>query len=149
MSYVKMIDLLRRGEKFHNDLAAYYESLKESARREDVKMMLEYIKRHETFLAQTLKAYEAEAPSKVLDTWFQYEPEASLMDAINSVAIDPDMTPDDVIELAVKLDECLISLYKQMKEFSPPAEVLEAVDKLLEIEEEQRNKMVHGLQGGQ
>jgi len=148
MSYVKLIDLLKKGEDFHRNLAAYYEQLEQEATRSDVKYMLEHMRLHEEVLANAIHAYESEAPAGIIDNWYQYEPDTNLAKMIAEVEVGPDMTPDDAIEMAVRFDSAMVMLYKQLREMSPPTEVREALDKILEMEEEQRKRLVRGLQGG-
>jgi len=148
MSYIKLIDLLKKGEKFHRDLAAYYEDLEHEASNPQVKCMLEHMRLHEEILANSIHAYEMEAPSGTIDMWFQYEPETNLAKMIAEADVSPDMGPDEVIEMAVKFDNAMVMLYRQLREMSPPTQVREAFDKLLEMEEEQRKRLVRGLQGG-
>jgi len=148
MSYIKVIDLLKKGEKFHRDLAAYYESLEHEASKPEVKAMLEHMRLHEEALANTIHVYEAEAPTGVLETWFQYEPEANLAKLIAEVEVSPDMDHDDVVELALNFDNAMVILYQQLREMSPPTEVREAIDRVLELETEERKRLFRALQSG-
>lgn len=148
MSYIKVIDLLKKGEKFHRDLAAYYENLEHEALKPEVKAMLEHMRLHEEALANTIRMYEAEAPKGVLETWFQYEPEANLAKMVSEVTVSPDMSRDDVVEMALNFDNAMVILYKQLREMSPPTEVREAIDRVLELETEERKRLFRALQDG-
>lgn len=148
MSYIKVIDLLKKGENFHRDLAAYYENLEHDALKPEVKAMLAHMRLHEEALANTIHIYESEAPKGVLDTWFQYEPEANLAKMVSEIEVEADMSPDDVVEMALSFDNAMVILYQQLREMSPPTEVREAIDRVLELETEERKRLFRALQDG-
>jgi rubrerythrin len=146
MAAMQMIDLLRRGERFHGGLAAYYEALRNVARREDVQQVLDYLVEHERSIEKCFHEYETTAPKGVSGTWFKITPETCLKKLMEETEIDPDMTVDDLIQHALRFDDCLVALYRQLTEMAISEDLGEALNRILSLEETHERRMVWDLQ---
>ncbi len=60
MSFENFKDILDHARAFHRQLSSYYKKLGDKAERERVKMLLDYMSRHEAHLDESLKQYEEE-----------------------------------------------------------------------------------------
>ena len=146
MGSMRMMDLLKKGEAFHEQLAAYYERLSHEVDREEVRIILEYVSRHETYLGHCFEDYEKHAPKAVAEHWFKWIPDTRFSALMEAEAIPHDAEVDDVIRMARRFDDCLIQLYQELVEMSPPGQLRDALGKLLEMEQQQEKLMVRNLQ---
>ncbi len=62
-------NVIEQVRRFHQWASQYYHRLADSTQRDLAKLLLEYMSGHERRLADCLDEYEAEAPTKILDTW--------------------------------------------------------------------------------
>jgi len=146
MAYITMLDLLRRAQAFHQNLARYYDALSHEAQREDVKFVLEYMSRHEQVLEECIRQYERDAPKGVLRRWFQYSPETGLAEMMRNADLSPDMDVGQVIRTAMEFDDALIKIYRQLRDIAVPSELQDALTNLIEMEETEKRRMVRKLQ---
>ncbi len=123
--------LLDRARDVHHDLSERYEHLSRTAEGERVRLLLEYMSRHEDYLEQCLAQYEEDAEGHVLDYWMRFEPE---MDLSECGVLTPDMSIAEVITVALRLDECLVRFYRQIAENATSVEVRELFVRLTALE---------------
>ena len=135
-------DVLDHARTFHNELRRLYEQLSTETQKERVKMLLEYLSHHEKHLEQSLAAYEESASERVLDTWFKYVPQEDKLKEFQDVKLEPDMSIDDVVDVALRMDNCLVEFYKDMAEVAVIPEVKEVFTNLLAMEEKEKRKLV-------
>lgn len=135
-------DVLDHARIFHNELRRLYEQLSTETEKERVRMLLDYLSRHEEHLEESLAAYEEGASKRVLDTWFKYVPAEDKLEKFRDVKLEPDMSVDDVVDVALRMDDCLVDLYKEMAEVAVSQEVKEVFTNLLEMEEQEKHKLV-------
>nr|MBS0019122.1 hypothetical protein [Gammaproteobacteria bacterium] len=134
-------DVLDHARSFHHQVGALYQRLENQAEKERVQMLLDYLGRHERHLEKSLADYEEEASKRIMDTWFQYTLEEDPSDLLSEVQIKGDMSVDDVVRLALRLDDYLIDLYKNMAENTDIPEVKEMFTNLLELEQQEEHQI--------
>lgn len=135
-------DVVDHTRNFHHQLSEFYEKLKRETERERVKMLLDYLSRHEKHLEETLAQYEDDVSEKILDAWFQYVPEEEDQDlSPEKLHVKPDMSVEDVIRMALQLDDYLVKLYEGMVERANFPEVREAFLNLLELEKQEQHQV--------
>jgi rubrerythrin len=144
MAFETTKDVLDHAKEFHHQLSDYYGQLREKADRERVKMLLDYLSRHEKHLEESLADFENEVSEKILKTWFQYPPPKATLAACQTLVLeeDPDISVDGVIELALKMDECLVQLYQAMIKSSESEDVRGIFQNLLEMEKHEEVELV-------
>ncbi|MBU1909561.1 MAG: hypothetical protein KJ726_05915 [Verrucomicrobia bacterium] len=135
-------DILERAREFHAQLSRFYERMGESVDHEKIRMLLTYMSRHETNLAECLTRYKREAAERVLDTWFKYVSEKATCKSFEGVVIRPDATVEEVVQIALRLDRCLVDLYTEMAERAVSQEVRDLFMSLLKTEQKEENQMV-------
>jgi rubrerythrin len=137
-------DVIDHVRAFHAQVGELYRRLAEGADRERVRLLLNYMGRHEKHLEASLAAFEEQAASGLLDTWFQYDPEEETLARLTDVAVDPGMGVDDVIALAMRVDDGLIGLYEELAACALSADVKELFANLLELEKQEKSKAIRG-----
>jgi rubrerythrin len=133
-------DVLEHARVFHKQLSELYHQLEGKAERERVRMLLDYLSRHEKHLDESLASYEEEASRMVLDTWFQYTPEADTSQLLAQIKLQPGMSVSDVVRVALRLDDYLVDLYRSMAEHSDIPEVREVFTNLLDMERQEKHQ---------
>ena len=135
-------DVVIQARTFHQELGLFYKKLEHHAHRERVKLLLEYLVDHERRMAEHMDALQESLPRTVLDTWFRNAPEMPAPVSMDTTGISPDMTPAEVICMALDLDERMLKVFKHVALQSPVQEVREAFMELYEEGRRERNKLV-------
>jgi len=110
------------------------------AQKQRVKLLLDYLSRHEKFLDEAMSAYEIDATRSVLDTWFKFVPMERSLEEIAQSKLSPDMSVEDVIAVSMRFHESLLELYDALETESVADEVKELFRdlRILEKKEELR-----------
>ncbi len=138
MQFKTVKDVVDHSRRLHQQISQYYQKLSEESAQARVSMLLEYLKRHEDHLEKTLCKFEQDKSQKVLDSWFQYAPDQNLDDVLAQVSVNENMSTDDVVEMALKLDDYFIDLYQDMVNSSTSTPVKEVFQNLLDMEEHEK-----------
>jgi rubrerythrin len=141
-------DVLDYVKQFHRKARNLYSELADQEEQERLKLLLDYLSRHENHLAKSLADYEQETSEKILNTWFQYVPDQALLEPINNIDIEPNLSVDEIVNLAMRLDNCLIELYKEMIDHSSAiSEVKEVFQNLLDMEKQEQHQLARSRLG--
>jgi rubrerythrin len=148
MAFETTKDVLDHAREFHTQLSDFYTLLSRLSEKQRVKLLLDYMSEHEKYLEETLTRYEEEVSKKILNTLFQYPPPKELLETCREVSINrtDELSVDDVIEIAVKLNQCLIDLYKEMIKNSETDLIREVFTNLMEMEKRQELELVRDAQ---
>jgi len=141
MHYQTVKDVVDHSRQLHQDISGLYAKLSENQAQERVGMLLEYLKRHEDHLEQSLNQFENDKSQKVLDNWLQYSPDQDISDVLASVTISDHMTTDQVVNMALKLDDYFIDLYQEMINNSASSSVKVVFQNLLDMEQQEKIRM--------
>jgi len=142
MRFEQVRDILDHASEFHKRLGEFYQNLADHDDAARIKMLLEYLGRHEKFLEQGIANFEESASKQVLDTWFQYTQDKAILKLPEASNIKPNMPVEEVIRMGLDLDDCLLKLYKDAAENSEVPEVKEVFNNLLEMEQEEEHHLV-------
>lgn len=141
MGKERIVDVLEHAREFHAQLSRYYDSLATVADRARVKIFLDYLsacaRRHEEALAE----YEEVAPRDVMDTWVSCATDARIGKALELKTLTPGMQVEEVLREALRLDECLSELYREVIDRAATDRVREVFTRLLETNQ----KDMHNL----
>lgn len=139
MSSQRTQDILQQARDFHQHLSLHYAALHTESDQPRLRLLLEYLTKHEAGLADMLVRYERDAPRPVMETWFPYMPEAG---ALMPAAADlPQGTSFD--ELLAAAQECsrkVIALYGQAEGMAVAPEVQEVFRSLRQLEEKEQTR---------
>jgi len=135
--------VLDYAKDFHHQLFRYYKTLNDKTDRVRVKMLLDYLAIHEEKLEKNIEHIEENISAKVLGTWFKYtlcedfRKELSFM----IIRID-DMSVEEIIRMAIQLDDCLIRIYKKIAQNSDIPEIRDIFTNLSELEDHEKRRFV-------
>lgn len=142
MGQERILDVIDHARNFHSQLGRYYDSLGAMADRDRVKIFLDYLsacaKRHEQALAE----YEEDAPREIVDTWLTCESDTLIGKALELKSLTPDMDVDTVLREALRLDECLSEMYREVIDRAPGERVREVFTRLLETNQKEMQNLV-------
>lgn len=145
MPFEQTRDVIEKARAFHRDMAAFYHRTEAVVERERVKMVLDWLASHEERMERKLAEVEASTAKRMLDSWYQYPPDADVQQAVARIEVRPDMRAQDVICMALHLDETLLRLYKRAADTAPMSEVRDVFESLLEEGKKEREKLVLDL----
>lgn len=140
MPYGQAKEILDYARDFHCHVSDFYQQLADKAQSARVKLLLDYLVRHEKHLAKTLEDYEKSSSSQALNTWYQYSQDKCIFTPLDTIQYTPDMTVDEVLKIGQTIDNCLIASYKGIAETTRNTEVREIFENLLQMEEQEKHK---------
>jgi len=141
-NFEQVKDVIEYSQEIHGRLAGFYNQLSENHQLNHVKMLLDYLKRHERNLADCLSQYEHDAAQQIMDTWLQYAPTRHLEDRIKYFPIHSGMTLQEVIDIALDLDNALVELYRDVRDNVDTPELKEVFQNLIDLENNEKKRMV-------
>ncbi len=141
MPYGQAKGIIDAGRAFHQRASAFYQQLYDKAEGARVKMLLDYLVRHEAHLERALADFNEESRLKALDAWYQYAQEQCILETFDVSQYPKDMTAEMVMEIGLNIDSCLVASYKGMAEGATSAEVREVFENLLLMEEQEKHKL--------
>ena len=97
--------------------------------------MTDYMSRHQVRIAASLAKLSPQQILRVGNTPLRYEPQAADCRCFEGMELSADATAADVLDAAVKLDECLVSLYRQVVQQPVDEEVKEIFESLIRSEQ--------------
>ncbi|MDY0189147.1 MAG: hypothetical protein RBR22_00280 [Desulfuromonas sp.] len=139
MPYGQAKEILKYAREFHNQVSKFYQKIADKGQSERVKLLLDYMVRHEKHLEKALKHYEQSITTKALEAWYQYSKEQRAFAELDSINYLENMSVDEVMKIASTIDNCLISSYKGIVETTNVPVVREIFSNLLEMEEQQKH----------
>jgi rubrerythrin len=147
MSNEQTRDILEHARQFHRQVSEFYDQLCCQTEKERIKMLLEYMSRHEKNMAQTLEDFEHSAPAHLLQTCFKVgHPFRPCCDVIKELDISSDMSVDDVIQMGLEFDDCLIAVYQDLAENAPDEQARSVFQNLLELEQKEKRQLARNAQ---
>lgn len=147
MRYETVKEVLDHARELHEGLAGYYRRLGGEAQGEKVRMLLDYLARHETAMAQSLGRYSRETAANIRDAWFRNAPDEDILACIPPARPVERMTLGEIIDLSIQLDDCIIDLYRRAAQAAELPEAREAFRSLLEGERQEKKRMVRQALG--
>ena len=147
MEYIQTRDILSKACDFHHKLSHYYDEERQRLDEQKVKLLLEYLSRHEKNLEALLKRCSEDAEPSITNTWFKYTPD-HLSEAMDpDVHIPADSTVDDIVQIALNVDNKLIEFYNDAAERAMSRDVRELFEKLARQEENEEHRLAKGVFG--
>jgi hypothetical protein len=134
--------VLKRAQEFHELLSIKYSDSSAYANRPDVKVLLTFISRHESALAQSLRDYERGASKAVLESYFEATPDFRNLMVTDTTHIAPDARFEDVVELALRYDEALMTIYRECEREAASEDLRDAIHNLLEMEQREEVRVM-------
>jgi len=135
-------DMLHHARDVHALIAKHFHELADKTDNPRVKMLLDYVEEHEKHLENTLNRYEADAPTNILNAWFQFSPCERKMDQLKSLFTDKNVSTDEVIDQVLTLDECIMDMYRKIATEAEAEDVRDMFKNILQMEENEQRKVV-------
>ena len=131
-------DFVDFGKALHSRIHALYDAINENVDQERVKMLLDYLSRHEQHLAQTLARYEKETHSGLLDAWLEYSPELDVDAVMADCMLAERPSTDEIFSAALAFDDTLVRLYREITAKANDPRVRSLFQDLLQQEEQEK-----------
>jgi len=112
MPVVTIADVLDQAGRFEKMLADYYQSVAESTVSEGVRLLTDYMSRHRERMSSQLAALTPSDARRIRSTPIHFQPKAADCHCLEGVELASDAPADDVLDVAVQFDQCLIRLYR-------------------------------------
>ncbi len=142
MSYSTVKDVLEYGRRLHEHARNLYQQLRDQTQRERVDMTLQLLAAHEDTLAKSMVSMQEHVSQKVLTEWHQFEP-GSISDALKGCRdLHPDISVDELTRVALKIDDYLIGLYRQMLSEATNNDSRQLFENLIALEESEKMRTV-------
>ncbi|HBY18744.1 MAG TPA: hypothetical protein DEH00_06185 [Candidatus Marinimicrobia bacterium] len=143
ISFKQARDVLNYAKDFHHQLSRYYKTLNDKTDQVRLKMLLDYLTIHEEKLEKNIEHIEENISAKVLETWFKYTLCEDLRKELSSMIIRiDDMSVEEIIRMAIQLDDCLIRIYKKIAQNSDIPEIRDIFTNLSELEDHEKRRFV-------
>ncbi len=114
MAIVTIAQVLVCTEDFERRLAEFYAELAKQTTREGVRLLTDYMSRHRQRTYEALSKLPDIEMYRVCKTRLKYEPHTAGYHSFEGVELPPDATAATVLDIAIKFDECLVKLYRQV-----------------------------------
>ena len=146
MASVQVRDILDSIRAFYGQLSERFKQAQQSVQGDQLPYLLEYIAIHEGQLGTGIEEFEENAEESLLDTWLQFGADETLTGILNQVELTPDMTEDEVLAAALKVDSQLISLYEELAGESSVPHVRELFEALARMQEARERQLARAVQ---
>ncbi len=140
MRFQRTRDLLLQAQTFHTMASEYYLDLERELDQKRMRILLDYLVKHEAHLASSMERFREDVSNAILDAWFDDAPDIELDKALASLAQHSPQNIDDVIRVGMHLGDYLIWAYESLAEQAETGEVREAFESLANLAKaEKRN----------
>ncbi|MFQ5952817.1 MAG: hypothetical protein ACE5JK_05365 [Candidatus Omnitrophota bacterium] len=146
MAFLQVKDILKRAVEFHKKLIDFYSKIENVSEKESVKLLVDYMARHESILKDELSKISTEQEQQLLNEWVKYDLELVACRCFESLKIDKNSSVDDVIDAGLELNQCLIDYYHHMSEIAA-MEDMKALFANLEVMEIAEKKKLARMRG--
>ena len=142
MRFKPIKDFLAYIEECHIALADLYTRLSLEASDEKVKLLLDFLRNKEQLSYQHLHEYAQQAPTSILETWLDNVFDQSFPMRCQQMQLQPELSIDDVVALAMNLDTQLIELLQNAAHSAATVEAEVALENLTDQEEEALHRVI-------
>ncbi len=135
-------DVIEYSHEIHSRLAKFYDDLNNQHQKSRIKMLLDYLGRHERNFASCLAEYEQDTAQGLMDTWLEFAPTSKIDEKIKYLPLHTDMTLYQLVDCALDLDNIVVELYRDAQEHVEIPELTELFQNLIEMENQEKKSMV-------
>lgn len=146
MSTLRTSDVLDQAREFHARLASYYAGLSDGTGSERLRLLFDYLSRHEEQLSSCLHRYRHDAAPRILDVWLQNVPDERALASCAVLNLDTAADLEDIIATALKYDDCVIDLYEHMQSLASQEEVRDVFANLVAMERHEQQRATRNAQ---
>ncbi|WP_115717371.1 hypothetical protein [Gallaecimonas mangrovi] len=142
MRFKTVRDLVNHLCESHFALSKLYQRLADNADAERTRMMLHYLVDHEKKVSDDY-ASVLKTPGEALDTWFDNAIDSHFDKSLTYVDIKANATQEDVLELALSLDNKLLADIEALVPQCPSQESKTFLEGLLSSAQDIQHRFVH------
>lgn len=113
MAWAQAKQVIIAAREFHDRLVQYYTYWAEHAPHERQALLLQSLADRERKIAVGFRENEGCIAPDVLETWFNFPLDIALPALADNPVADPACTTDDLVLLALRMDEELVELYRE------------------------------------
>jgi hypothetical protein len=135
MNVTTVGEILQQARKLEAMAAECCGALADQAADQEVRMLAAYLGRHHRRLAETLGELPREEHGRICSVPIPYGPQRADFRQVQHMALPPDATTEQVLAAAMRLDEGLVALYRQVVRQGVSVEVKELFEALIRFEE--------------
>ena len=135
MNFQQVRDILNCVREYHRQFSDVISSVAQHSSDSRVEQIAMAMRQHEQHWQTTLANYRKDGEIAMLETWIQYVPDEPLHGQLEKIAMNADITIDDLTSIAVGFREALISLYSTLATSVSVPRVQQLFAQLLEMEE--------------
>lgn len=135
-------EFLDYGRSLHGEIRAYYDSLNEHTDKERLKMLLDYLSRHEHRMEESLRRFEQISRQEILAVWLEHVPRMDVQEIIDQCAFSKEMSLEDIISIAIRFDDAQVNLYREVANRTEDARVKTVFNNIVSMEENEKNQML-------
>ena len=147
--YKQVDDVLKIARYYHMNLSDHYLMINTRAENQRVSLLLDYLIRHEKLRDEYLANYEELASPGILNSWvqcFQNKHCERIKQCFNQIKDQQSYSLDDVIQMAIYFDNCLIDIYKALEIVASSDEVKSVFHCLLQMAKQDEKDLVRDSQ---
>jgi len=141
MRFSTIQDVVDFAKKLHGALAEQYAELEQLSSSERARLMLDYLSRHEQNLKQAMEKYEGDMTKAIAALWLQDVPELQSDELVQKVRGVDLRNVDNIISVALDVDEYLIKLYQCMADEVDSDAGREVFKSLIKLEDNERHRL--------
>jgi len=130
------------GKHLHGRIKALFDDINEHAQLERVKMLLEFLSRHEEHMEESLARFEKDARSGILEAWLEYSPSLDVEAVMDRFHVSEKPSSDEIFQIAMDFDDTLVKLYREVAEKVNDSRTQQVFQNLLQLEEREKIQVV-------
>jgi hypothetical protein len=111
MLAITLGEILGHVEEFEGNLKDFYAKLSTKTTHEGVRLLTDYMSRHSFRIHNLLEKVPLETRKAICSTPLPYMPEMPGKNSIKQVHLPADPTAAEVLDAAVRFDDCLVKMY--------------------------------------
>ena len=147
--YTQVDDVMKIARSYHMNLSDHYLMIMSRAENQRVNLLLDYLIRHEKLRDEYLANYEEQAPPSILNSWVQCFPNKHcemIEQCFKRIENQKSYSLDDVVQMAMYFDNCLIDIYRVLETETSSDEVKSIFHCLLQMAKQDEKDLVRDSQ---
>ncbi len=134
--FKKVSDIIELIEQYHGGLSSYFLALEAGVKDERVNLLLEYLSKGESFMAEYLEKYRKATPNRIMNAWVKFVPWLPtdiFCECRQNLNMHTPPDTYDVLDAALHFDQCLINFYTTLVQEIDNERVSEVFSNLLRV----------------
>jgi rubrerythrin len=138
-------DFVHFGKELHAEVRKLFEAINDHAELERVRMLLDYLSRHEHHMEESLARFEKSSHSGILEAWLEYSPSLDVEAVMNRYVLPEKPSSDEIVNAAMAFDDTLVVLYREVAAKVNDQKVKALFNNLLALEEKERIQVARAV----